>query len=69
SDSELMVRQIQGTYRVRDANLKTYYARAIEQIRSAAYQFTIVHVDRSKNKEADRLANEAIDGKDAVVIS
>ena len=61
SDSELMVRQIQGTYKVKSAALKPYYERAKALIRKFD-RFEIRHVPRERNREADRLANRALDG-------
>ena len=60
SDSELMVRQLNGEYRVKDAKLKTLFDRAqhlLRQFRS----YRILHVRREMNKLADRLANLGID--------
>jgi ribonuclease HI len=59
SDSELMVNQIRGTYRVRDKELRNLYARATELIRGFE-SFSIDHIDRASNSEADRLVNQAI---------
>ncbi len=61
SDSELMVRQLQGLYRVKDTTLKGHYTRVQTALKGAPFSFEIRHVDRSKNKEADSLANRAID--------
>ncbi|MBV9609949.1 MAG: ribonuclease HI family protein [Acidobacteria bacterium] len=60
SDSELMVRQIKGIYKVRNENLRPLYERAKTLMRKLDY-FEIGHVLRGKNKDADRLANEAMD--------
>ena len=60
TDSELLARQIQGVYKVRSPDLKPLHDRA----RSAIAQlesFTIQHVRREQNSEADRLANLALD--------
>lgn len=60
SDSDLLVRQIRGTYKVNSEDLKPLYERArkiIHQFES----FSIAHVPREKNQEADRLANQALD--------
>lgn len=62
SDSELLVRQIQGRYRVRSEDLKPLHARATSLIQSIE-AFSIKHVLRSNNREADRLANQVLDGK------
>lgn len=61
SDSELMVRQLQGRYRVKDATLKHHFADVQATLKNATFSFEIRHVDRSQNKEADNLANRAID--------
>ncbi len=61
SDSELMVRQIQGSYRVRSAVLKLYFEQAKALIQKLD-RFEIRHVPREMNREADRLANRALDG-------
>ena len=60
SDSELMVRQIKGIYKVKDATLRDLHARASQLIRQLEW-FNIEHVLRSKNREADELANRAMD--------
>jgi ribonuclease HI len=68
SDSQLMVRQIQGTYRVKDAKLKKYFQRVKELMQSSAFEFEIIHVDREDNREADMLANAGIDSKQTLSI-
>ena len=60
SDSELLVRQIKGIYKVKNATLQDLYARARQLIRKLDW-FSIGHVLRGKNQEADRLANAAMD--------
>ena len=60
SDSELMVKQMNGVYKVRSPELKELYDRARTMTRKLEY-FKISHVLRAKNKDADRLANEAMD--------
>lgn len=60
ADSELMVRQIQGRYRVKHPNLKPLFEEAIALLKKIG-RYSIKHVEREKNKEADRLANQAID--------
>jgi ribonuclease HI len=64
SDSELLVRQMQGRYKVKSADLKPLYERAKKLAESLAY-FDIQHVPRERNREADGLANEALDGSSA----
>jgi len=61
SDSELMVRQLNGHYKVRDAQLKKQVAQVRAILQKALYRFEIRHVFRDANAEADELANEGID--------
>lgn len=60
SDSELMVKQIQGKYKVNSPDLKPLWQTAKQRI-SQLKSFEITHALRHKNKAADRLANEAMD--------
>jgi ribonuclease HI len=60
SDSELLVRQIKGIYKVKNAALKDLHARAKELIAQLDW-FSIGHVLRGHNQEADELANAAMD--------
>jgi len=62
SDSELMVRQMNGVYKVRSPELRPLYEEAKRLSRQLQW-FRIEHVRRDKNAEADRLANEAMDRK------
>ena len=61
-DSELIVRQVRGEYRVKDGALRDLHA----QVRAALEGFqrwSIRHVRRAENADADRLVNEALDGE------
>src|SRR5437868_13027676 len=60
SDSELLVRQIKGIYKVKNSVLRDLHARAKELIAKLEW-FSIKHVLRGENSEADHLANEAMD--------
>ena len=60
SDSELMVKQIQGKYQVKSPILRPLFDQAKKKI-AQLDGFEIVHALRHKNKEADRLANLAMD--------
>jgi ribonuclease HI len=60
SDSQLLVRQLNGEYRVKDEKLKLLSQKAIGLLRQFK-SYRIVHVPREQNKIADRLANKAID--------
>jgi len=60
SDSELLVKQMRGQYKVKSAELKPLYERAKKMSQTFA-SFRIDHVYREQNREADLLANEAMD--------
>ena len=60
SDSELMVKQIQGKYKVNSPDLRQLWQEAKNRIARLEH-FEITHALRHKNKAADRLANEAMD--------
>jgi ribonuclease HI len=59
TDSELVERQIKGIYRVRDLNLKALHRTVLQNLRAFS-SFEIESIPREENREADRLANEAI---------
>lgn len=59
-DSELLVNQINGQYKVKNENLKILM-RDVRKLLSYLDNYTIKHIDRSQNHLADHLANEAID--------
>jgi ribonuclease HI len=64
SDSELLVRQVQGRYRVKSPRLAALYAQAltlIHQLSAVNCQFSVEHIGRELNRQADALANRAID--------
>jgi len=58
-DSQLVVRQIKGEYRVKKAALKPLYQR-VKQLQSRLESFTITHIPRQQNQEADYLAHTAL---------
>jgi ribonuclease HI len=60
SDSELMVRQMKGIYKVRHPELRKLYDEAQKLVRGLQY-FEIRHALREQNQTADRLANDAMD--------
>src|SRR5207244_6895399 len=60
SDSELMVKQIQGKYKVNSPDLRPLWQEARNRI-AKLEAFEISHALRHKNKDADRLANQAMD--------
>jgi ribonuclease HI len=60
-DSELIVKQVKGEYKVKDATMRELHS----EVKRALLDFerwSIRHVRREHNKEADRLVNEALDG-------
>lgn len=60
SDSELLVRQINGQYKVKSENLKALYEQCMKRL-AGFRRWRVVHIPREKNDQADRLANEAMD--------
>jgi ribonuclease HI len=60
TDSELVVKQINGEYRVKKATLKPLYQQ-VKQLLGLLEGFTITHIPRQQNIEADKLANKALD--------
>lgn len=59
-DSELVVRQIRGEYKVKDANLARLHAEVLAAL-SGIENWSVRNVPREQNAEADRLVNEALD--------
>ncbi len=60
-DSELIVRQVKGEYKVKDATLRELHAEVKRTLRPFE-SWSIRHVRRAENAEADRLVNAALDG-------
>jgi len=60
SDSELLVKQMKGVYRVKNPGLQPLYREA-QQLAAAIGRVTFEHVRREQNADADRLANKAMD--------
>ena len=60
ADSELVVKQINGEYKVKNENIRALYETALRWI-ALVPTFTIRHIRREENKEADKLANKAMD--------
>ena len=59
-DSELVVRQLNGAYKVKDRNLQPLFTEALRRIAEIP-DVEIRHIPREANAEADRLVNEALD--------
>lgn len=66
ADSELVVRQISGLYKVRNENIKPLFEQAQRLIRQIRH-FSIHHIYREQNKEADKLANLAMNRKENIL--
>ncbi len=62
SDSELMVKQMSGAYKVKHEDLRPLYEEAC-RLRAQFEKVTISHVRREQNKRADAIGNDALDGK------
>jgi ribonuclease HI len=60
-DSELIVKQVKGEYKVKDATMRELHTEVKQALRDFD-SWSIRHVRREHNKEADRLVNEALDG-------
>lgn len=70
SDSQLMVKQIIGEYRVKSADLQPLVAEAQSRLRKLGNKWKINYVPREQNKRADELANMALDaGRDVIVLA
>jgi ribonuclease HI len=68
SDSELMVRQVMGRYRVKSPDLKPLFEK-VQRLLPRLNRWRIGHVYREENKRADELVNMAIDAKRDVVVA
>ena len=60
-DSELVVRQVEGRYKVKNAGMKELHAEVVRSLHDFG-AWSIRHVRRGDNADADRLVNEALDG-------
>lgn len=65
ADSELLVKQLNGEYRVKNQGLKPLFVKALALLRGFD-AFEVSHVRREQNKLADELANEAMDLRETV---
>jgi ribonuclease HI len=67
SDSELLVKQINGIYRVKDLHLRQLWSRAKQMLLNIKHRVT--HVLRAHNTHADMLANKALDQKQSLPVN
>ena len=58
-DSELLVRQLNGDYRVKNQRLKIFFNQ-VQDLLMKFLKYDIIHIPREENREADQMANEAI---------
>ena len=68
SDSELMVRQVNGTYKVKDKGLKEKHRMVLDLLHASRFEFELKHIPREENAEADELANRAIDSRKGIIM-
>ena len=66
SDSELLIKQLSGVYKVKSANIKTLYEEC-KKWESKISQVNLQHVRRENNKRADELAHLILDGSDLII--
>lgn len=59
-DSELVVKQLNGLYRVKDAKIKTVFSKVSDLARKFD-KVHFIHIERSRNSRADELVNQALD--------
>jgi len=60
-DSELVVRQLNGIYKIKNENLKKIYDKIMTEICKSGANISFAHIRREQNKKADSLVNEALD--------
>lgn len=68
SDSELMVRQLKGQYKVKEPTLRRLFAEAKAILKASPFTFEIKHVAREENRRADELANVGINSKEILQV-
>lgn len=62
-DSELVVRQVRGEYKVKNPGIRPLHAEVVESL-ARFEQWSIQHVRREQNADADALVNDALDGRE-----
>ncbi len=68
TDSELMYKQVTGSYKVKHQNIKTLFEQ-VQHLLQGLEKFEIQHVPREQNKEADKLATDILKSQAKVVAS
>jgi len=59
-DSELVVKQLNGAYKVKEARMKEYFKK-VKELESEFESVSYIHIERTKNKEADAIVNQVLD--------
>ena len=62
SDSELLVKQLNGEYRVKNSNLRLYYEQFLH-LKTGFNKLVVKQISRDENKKTDKLANQAINSR------
>lgn len=62
SDSELLVKQLNGEYRVKNSNLRPYYEQFLH-LKTGFNRLEVKQIKREENRESDKLANKAVDSR------
>jgi ribonuclease HI len=62
SDSELLVKQLNGEYRVKNSNLRLYYEQFLH-LKTGFNKLAVKQISRDENKKTDKLANQGIDSR------
>ena len=68
TDSELLYHQILGQYKVKNPNLKTLFEQ-VQHLADGFKKIDISHIPREQNKDADKLANKALDTEQAKTVA
>jgi ribonuclease HI len=68
SDSELMVRQVNGQYKVKDRVLRSYHRQVLAAIANLPFSVELKHIPREENRDADKLANLGIDTRTEITL-
>jgi ribonuclease HI len=61
-DSELVVKQLTGMYRIKEPSLQELASKILIRLKASTLSYTFTHIPRAKNKVADSLVNAALDG-------
>lgn len=68
SDSELLTRQMNGLYKIKNAGIKVIHQQVVKVLSKAQFSVEIKHIRREYNHDADSLANAGIDSKKRIKV-